>query len=172
MIPLHPLCFLDLHICCVLGNLDKASHEQQKNIKSKISDFLLKNILVIVRRLVYKIKCKIKNHIYQVRFVTYEDYISIKNFRFVGMNEGGQLSFSLVVIHMIDAMKMLLKSLYNLPIHVYRMIKKGLVLLVVHMPLGLSTKDEREGGEYDVAAKNGLVYAPLVSSYLQMSLSI
>lgn len=39
-------------------------------------------------------------------------------------------------------------------------------LLSTRPKLGLSVEEEMKGGEYEVAAKKGLAYAPLVSSYL------
>ena len=45
-----------------------------------------------------------------------------------------RVSSSLAVIHTVDAMKTLLKSLYNLPFHAYHVIKKGPTLLVIHTP--------------------------------------
>lgn len=50
------------------------------------------------------------------------------------MDEGDQLSFSLVIIHMVDMTKTLIKSLHDLPLNVHHAIKKGSDLLAVHMP--------------------------------------
>ncbi|CAD5168328.1 unnamed protein product [Musa acuminata subsp. malaccensis] len=49
----------------------------------------------------------------------------MKNSRYVGVDEGGQLSSSLTIIYTIDATKMLLKLLHNLSLHTHHVIKKG-----------------------------------------------
>ena len=58
----------------------------------------------------------------------------MKNLIFIGVDEGGQLSSSLVVIHMVDAAKTLLKSLHDLSLHAHHVIKKGSALLAVYTP--------------------------------------
>ena len=73
-----------------------------------------------------------------------ENVLSLKTYRSIGEDEGGQLSSSLAVIHMVGAMKMLLKSLHNLPFHTHHPINKGPTLLAVHMP---ETRDVNRGGE-------------------------
>ena len=49
-------------------------------------------------------------------------------------DEGGQLSSSLVVIHITRATKILLKSLAKTFPHMHHIIKKGLPLLAIHTP--------------------------------------
>ena len=58
----------------------------------------------------------------------------MKTYRSIGENEGGQLSSFLVMIHMIGAAKMLLKSLSKTLSHAHHVIKKGLPLFAVHTP--------------------------------------
>ena len=57
-----------------------------------------------------------------------ETYISVRE------DEGGQLSSSLVIIHMAGATKTLLKSLFKSLSRVHHAIKRGLPLLAVHTP--------------------------------------
>ena len=52
----------------------------------------------------------------------------------MGEDEGGQLSSSLMVIHMVGAVTMLLKSLPKSLPCAHHTIKKGLALLAVHTP--------------------------------------
>ena len=58
----------------------------------------------------------------------------LENLRSVGEDKESQLSSSLVMIHMTEAMKTLLKSLHNPPFYAHHTIKKGSTLLTVHMP--------------------------------------